>query len=230
MFHPVTFVTGVFADPINAFVGPLGMVIHSQEFYETDTSRGFVRGFQLQMGRESGPLSTALGNFPGEAVPWGSEHHRVQRERSAHTITIGVMIEDLPEAHNRVELDPTLSDSNGIPAPRIVYKVSENSRRNLDYAIARARDLMDAAGATQIMNQPLTRETGWHLMGTARMGEDPANSVVDGHGRAHDVPNLFIIDGSLFVTSAAVNPTSTIQALALYISDWLKQNFREVAP
>ena len=230
MFHPVTFVSGVFDYPINGYVGPLGMVVHSQEFYETDTSRGYVRGFQLQMGRESGPLSTALGSFPGEAVPWGSEHHRVQRERGAHTLTIGVMIEDLPEAHNRVELDPTLSDSNGIPAPRIVYKVSENSRRNLDYAIARARDLMDAAGATQIMNQPLTRETGWHLMGTARMGDDPANSVVDGHGRAHDVPNLFIIDGSLFVTSAAVNPTSTIQALALYISDWLKQNFREVSP
>ena len=88
---------------------------------------------------------------------------------------------------------------------------------------------MDAAGATQIKGQPIMRETGWHLMGTARMGGDPANSVVDGHGRAHDVPNLFIIDGSLFVTSAAVNPTSTIQALALYVSDWLKQNFREVA-
>lgn len=229
MFHPVTFVTGVFADPINAYVGPLGMVLHSQEFYETDTSRGFVRGFQLQMGRDSGPLSTALGNFPGEFVPWGADHHRVQREHSAHMLTVSVMIEDLPEAHNRVELDPTLADGNGIPAPRIVYKVSENSRRCLDYAIARGRDLMEAAGATQIIGQPITRETGWHLMGTARMGDDPANSVVDRHGRAHDVPNLFIIDGSLFVTSAAVNPTSTIQALALYISDWLKQNFRDVA-
>lgn len=229
MFHPVTFVSGAFSDPINGFVGPLGMVIHSQEFYETDTSRGYVRGFQLQMGRESGPLSTALGNFPGEAVPWGSEHHRVQRELSAHTLTIGVMVEDLPEAHNRVEIDPTLTDSNGIPAPKIAYKVSENSRKSLDYAIERARDLMDAAGATQMSNRPLTRETGWHLMGTARMGDDPANSVVDRYGRAHDVPNLFIVDGSLFVTSAAINPTSTIQALALYVSDWLKQNFREVA-
>ena len=66
-------------------------------------------------------------------------------------------------------------------------------------------------------------------MGTARMGDDPTKSVVDRHGRAHDVPNLFIVDGSLFATSAAVNPTSTIQALALYVSDWLKQNFREVA-
>ena len=139
------------------------------------------------------------------------------------------MIEDLPEAHNRVDLDPNLTDTNGIPAPRITYAVSENSRKSLDYGIDRARDLLDAAGAHTVLSQTLTREAGWHLMGTARMGDDPRTSVVDGHGRAHDVPNLFVIDGSLFTTSAAVNPTSTIQALALYISDRLKQNFREVA-
>ena len=80
-----------------------------------------------------------------------------------------------------------------------------------------------AAGAHTVLNPTLTQEAGWHLMGTARMGDDPRSSVVDRHGRAHDVPNLFIVDGSLFATSAAVNPTSTIQALALYVSDWLKQ-------
>jgi choline dehydrogenase-like flavoprotein len=64
---------------------------------------------------------------------------------------------------------------------------------------------------------------GWHLMGTARMGTDPRTSVVNEWGRAHDVKNLFIIDGSLFVTSAGVNPTPTIQALALYIADAMKQ-------
>ena len=65
---------------------------------------------------------------------------------------------------------------------------------------------------------------GWHLMGTARMGGDPATSVVNQWGRSHDVRNLFIIDGSIFVTAAAVNPTNTIQALALYIADTVKKN------
>ena len=65
---------------------------------------------------------------------------------------------------------------------------------------------------------------GWHLMGTARMGTDPETSVVNEWGRCHDVRNLFIVDGSIFVTAAAVNPTNTIQALALYIADTMKQN------
>jgi choline dehydrogenase-like flavoprotein len=68
------------------------------------------------------------------------------------------------------------------------------------------------------------RQSGWHLMGTARMGEDSSNSVVDKWGQAHDVDNLFIIDGSVFVTGAAVNPTPTIQALALRTADYIIAN------
>ena len=64
---------------------------------------------------------------------------------------------------------------------------------------------------------------GWHLLGTARMGNDPERSVVNGWGRSHDVKNLFIVDGSIFVTSGGVNPTCTIQALALYVADAMKQ-------
>jgi choline dehydrogenase-like flavoprotein len=72
------------------------------------------------------------------------------------------------------------------------------------------------------------RVAGWHLMGTARMGSDPERSVVNEWGRCHDVRNLFIIDGSVFVTSGAVNPTNTIQALALHAADTLKQNLGEL--
>jgi choline dehydrogenase-like flavoprotein len=56
------------------------------------------------------------------------------------------------------------------------------------------------------------------------MGDDPQGSVVDRWGRAHDVDNLFIVDGSVFVTSAAVNPTTTIQAVALRTADYIKHN------
>ena len=75
---------------------------------------------------------------------------------------------------------------------------------------------------------PLVHPAGWHLLGTARMGTNGGNSVVDGYGRCHDVKNLFIIDGSIFVTAGAVNPTSTIQALALYIAEYFKQNSRHL--
>jgi choline dehydrogenase-like flavoprotein len=68
---------------------------------------------------------------------------------------------------------------------------------------------------------PLVESAGFHLLGTARMGDDPASSVVDSVGRAHDAPNLWIVDGSVFVTAGALNPTSTIQAIALRSADAL---------
>ncbi len=67
---------------------------------------------------------------------------------------------------------------------------------------------------------------GWHLLGTTRMGNDQKTSVVNKFGAAHDVKNLFVIDGSVFVTAGAVNPTSTIQAIALFMADNLKRNAR----
>ena len=92
----------------------------------------------------------------------------------------------------------------------------------LDHGCDRAREVLEAAGAKQTFSSHLRRNAGWHLLGTARMGNDPANSVVDRWGRTHDVPNLFIIDGSIFTTAACINPTSTIEALALRTADYLK--------
>jgi len=89
----------------------------------------------------------------------------------------------------------------------------------LDPGIARGAEALKAAGAHEVAFNPLLRAGGWHLMGTARMGSDPATSVVDAEGRCHDVPNLYVVDGSVMVTSAGVNPTSTIQAVALYVAD-----------
>ena len=83
---------------------------------------------------------------------------------------------------------------------------------------------MEAAGARRTMTNPQIRAGGWHLLGTARMGDDPGSSVVNSHGRSHDVPNLYVVDGSVFVTGGAVNPTSTIQALALHVADAFKRS------
>jgi choline dehydrogenase-like flavoprotein len=84
--------------------------------------------------------------------------------------------------------------------------------------------VLEAAGAkTTLADAPLS-VAGWHLMGTARMGTDPENSVVNEWGRCHDVKNLFVVDGSVFVTAGGVNPTNTIQALALYVGDAIKRN------
>ena len=157
-------------------------------------------------------------------LPWGADHHRVFRRLNGHRLGVSAICEDLPEEHNRVTLDPVLKDSHGIPAPRIDYTISENSRED-DGSRDRARPRKFSKPPARPTSASTARclDGGWHLLGTARMGTDPERSVVNEWGRSHDVKNLFIVDGSVFVTSGGVNPTSTIQAIALYIADQMKQ-------
>jgi choline dehydrogenase-like flavoprotein len=224
MFHPYAFVTGVFDELLEGFKGPMGCCITSQEFYETDVSRGFVRGYTFEICRSLGPLSTALGALGERPVSWGEDHRREFDGRFGRTISIAVICEDLPEHQNCVEIDAELVDSNGIPAPKVIYRLGENSAKMIDHGAARACEVLEAAGAKETVVLAPARGAGWHLLGTARMGTDPATSVVNPWGRCHDVRNLFIVDGSIFVTAGGVNPTSTIQALALYIGESVKKN------
>ena len=224
MFHPYAMVTGVFDEPLEGYKGPTGCCIMSQEFYETDRARGFVRGYSFEIVRSFGPVSTAMRGMQWGRIPWGADHHRAFAEFFDRTAGMVVICEDLPETTNSVTLDPDLKDSDGIPAPKVTYRLSENSSKMLQHCVARATEVLEAAGAKETVAEAPLPFAGWHLMGTARMGTDPQRSVVNEWGRAHDVRNLFIIDGSIFVTAAAVNPTNTIQALALYIADTMKKN------
>ncbi len=228
MFHPYAMVTGVFDDLLEGYKGPMGASIISQEHYETDLSRGFVRGYAFQVVRSPGPVGVAQGGIGGVRLPWGAEHHTTVAERLGRTITIAVIGEDLPELHNSVTLDDELTDSNEIPAPKISYTLSENSRKMMDHGIKTASEALEAAGAHTVTHNPLLRPAGWHLLGTARMGTEPESSVVSRSGQTNDVENLFIIDGSVFVTAGAVNPTSTIQAVALHMADEFKRNARHM--
>jgi len=224
MFHPYAMVVGRFDERLEGYKGPTGCGLWSQQFYETDASRGFARGYSFELMRGFGPLQSALMLLMRGRLPWGAAHHGAFAAGFDRQAGLLAICEDLPEPHNRVTLHPDLVDANGIPAPKVQYRLSENSQRMLAHGVARASEVLTAAGAREIMAESPMRVAGWHLMGTARMGSDPARSVVNEWGRCHDVKNLFIIDGSIFVTAAAVNPTCTIQALALYIADAIKQN------
>jgi choline dehydrogenase-like flavoprotein len=197
-------------------------LIRSQQFYETDPKRDFVRGYTLEITRGMGPVRTAQTGMRHGRIPWGAGHHQAFRHMFDRVTGMVAVCEDLPEEHNQVTIDPDLTDGDGIPAPKIDYTLSDNSRKMLDHGIARSTEVLEAAGATDILSESPISWGGWHLMGTARMGLDPKRSVVNEWGRSHDVKNLFIVDGSIFVTSAGVNPTSTIQALALYVADQMK--------
>ncbi len=222
MVHPWPQVFGYVDEEMDGDRGPMTLM-WCKEFYETDRKRGFTRGYTLQFARGTGPANEAILSMAAGRLPWGKEHHSAYRTLLYHNLRVGVACEDLPEEHNRVVLDPVLKDSHGIPAPKIEYRISGNTRAMMEHGIARGWEIMTAAGAKNISVQRNNLNSPGHLLGTCRMGTDPARSVVNEWGRSHDVKNLFIVDGSIWVTSGGVNPTSTIQALALYIADNIKK-------
>jgi choline dehydrogenase-like flavoprotein len=216
MMHPYAAVTGYFDESLESWLGPAGQTIQSMQFYETDAARGFVRGAKWQVMPSGGPLGmrAAYGGKPLEEA-WGANLHRNTRKVFGRAFEWGIIAEDLPDETNQVVLDAKLCDSDGIPAPKLIYKNSDNTKKLIDFHLERAKEATLAAGAVDMSVTPLMRDCGWHLMGTARMGVDPKRSVVDQWGRAHEVPNLYVYDGSVFVTSSGFNPTGTICAIAL---------------
>jgi choline dehydrogenase-like flavoprotein len=207
-------VLGLYEDDLESWLGPWGTPLLSLQFADTEESRGFPRGAQWDVMPIGGPLM-ALARWDGLPFDerWGPAIHGLLEKTLGRAFDWGVGIEDLPSEENFVSLDPSLADGDGIPAPRIRYRIDEDARANLAWQLERAREAHEAAGAVETVVTDWSH-WGWHLLGTCRMGDDPATSVVDRFGRTHDVPNLYIVDGSVFVTSGPQPPTATIAANA----------------
>ncbi|MCU1375530.1 MAG: glucose dehydrogenase, partial [Actinomycetia bacterium] len=193
--------------------------------YGPQAGADFAGGSKWSLSGTGGPLTHALGGRKGPVL--GAAHHTAMAARFGRGARWLLLCEDQAEDGNRVELSATLTDTSGLAAPKVTYRISENTRRILAWNSERAGDSLREAGAVQVDVEPLGRQA--HLMGTARMGDDPRTSVVDRWCMSHDVANLGIIDGSVFVTAGAVNPTPTICALALRAVEHLIEQ-RGVAP
>ncbi|KAA8939191.1 MAG: hypothetical protein F6Q13_19440 [Mycobacterium sp.] len=131
---------------------------------------------------------------------------------------------DMPYLTNNVTLDPTIKDLNGQPAPRITYQIGKFEKASQDFFVPLVAALCGASGAQLYAAFPyhLANELGGdptphgkHTMGGMQMGVDPKTSVVAGDGRIHQMDNVYVADGSVFVTSSGVHPTNTIMAVAL---------------
>ena len=227
MLHPNTESIGLYNEDIESWKGPAGQLLYSLQFYETDLSRGYYRGSKINLMPAPGVLRL-LSNF--KSLPfqerWGAGVHDLS-EHAGRALTWSANTEDLPEESNCVTLDPALKDTDGIPAPKVHYKISDNTMKNLKFSLDRLVEMHAAAGAVHIAKTLLWTEQPGHLLGTARMGNDPKTSVVDRWGRSHDVPNLFVVDGSLMVTGGAVNPTASITALALRTAEHIADTARD---
>jgi choline dehydrogenase-like flavoprotein len=125
--------------------------------------------------------------------------------------------EDLPRADNRITLSTTRKDAQGLPVAHIHCDPHANDVAMRAHAIGQGRKIYEAAGAKRSVASGMTPAT--HQMGTARMSRDPGQGVTDAYGRTHEVPNLFISDGSVQTTAGAANPTLTIVALVLRQAD-----------
>jgi choline dehydrogenase-like flavoprotein len=215
MLHPTAAVVGLFDHDLESYRGAWGQVAYTLQFYETHKDRDFVRGSKWSLQPTGSPAQIAR-RWPwgDENRLWGEGFHEEFSRRFGRSVSWGIICEDLPDEANRVELDPSSPDDTGMPGVVIHYRTGENSKRMLRFMAERAKESLVEAGAYRTVVAPQSRESGWHILGTARMGTDPASSVVDRHGRSHEIANLFVVDGSVWPTSAGVNPTATIAAFS----------------
>ena len=106
-------------------------------------TRDFVRGYGLHSGRYTTPMTYALGGYgTDDLMPWGEEHRKRFDELYPYSTGLTIVAEDLPEKSNTVSLDPDLTDSDGIPAPKINYVVGENTKKMFIHGVDRAEEAL----------------------------------------------------------------------------------------
>ena len=220
MFNSAGLAQGVFEHELNEYKSvAVTRIIH--DFYDTDPKRGFYGGGGIDARFDVYPMGYALGGgFPREAPQWGSEFKKILRHNYTRSMFTFGHATSLPVERNSISLDPQTKDAWGLPAIRVTYKDHPDDLKIAKFFADRGMELLEAAGATKRWAMPVEEQQfGVHLLGTCRMGNDPKRSVVNKYNRAHDVPNLFVCDGSSFVTSGRGQPTCTIQALAYRAAD-----------
>ncbi len=211
-------VWGLFPKPVEAFKGITFAGIIEDFNVNRPKERGFAAGFHFET-IMMGPTRLCTFAQPGSEIstPWArglwGEAVRELMDNYTHTAGMWIVGEDMPQERNGVTLHSTRKDQYGLPVPVVYFADHENDKKMRQYAWARGREIFQAAGAFKTYESPPWPSA--HNMGTCRMGIDPGKSVVNQHGQAHQVKNLFIADGSVFPTSGAENPTLTISALAI---------------
>lgn len=186
-----------------------------------DPKRGFAGGYEIETLPGFGLAGIATNLIPGA---WGPDYTRIieMYDRFAGMWLVG---EDLPQQGNGVTLHPTEKDQHGLPVPVVHFTDHANDFAMRNHAFKAGRAIYESLGATEVFELPPFPST--HNMGTCRQSENPRDGVCNSFGQSHDIPNLFISDGSQFTASGAENPTLTIVALAIrqagYVADQLSK-------
>lgn len=209
MAHPGVQVWGQFPEDVRPYKGIPGGLISEDTHRPQDAD--FVGGYLLQSIGVM-PVTYASQLARGSGL-WG-DRLLTHMFGYNHMAGINILGECLPYEHNYLELSDE-KDDRGLPKPRIYFTNGENERRMNTHAEALMRQIWEAAGAESLW----TFSRNAHTIGTCRMGTDPTQAVVDPDGRSFDVPNLYIMDNSIFPSALSVNPALTLMALSLRVAD-----------
>ncbi|WP_415890290.1 GMC family oxidoreductase [Neptuniibacter sp. SY11_33] len=223
MIHPLGYVEGVFDEYLETDIGPQGCMLYSLEFYRNEESQHQL-GYMMHALRGAGAVEVAKSALSRRKLRFGEDLYNDFSSFYGRQAVIAIICEDLPETKNLVELDPDNCDRFGVPGVKVSYELSDNTKKMMVHGMGRAREVMAAAGAKKSYAHGPVRNTGWHIMGTCKMGSAPNNSVVDAKGKCHDVDGLYVVDSSVFPTSSCVNPANTIQTVALYLADRIHES------
>lgn len=213
MRHTTGVVYADFDQPVHMYRGePMAGIINDESRH--DPSRGFVGGYYLEM------LAQGLPSFTTFLSPgaWGREFTS-KVEAYSRTAAMWICGEDMARETNRVTLSGTVVDRLGLPAPVVHSDDHPNDLAMLEHGYAQGERVFRSVGARRVTRAPAM--PSGHNLGTARMSTSPADGVTNEFGQAHEIPNLFVSDGSLFTTGAAANPTLTIMAVVLRQADYI---------
>jgi choline dehydrogenase-like flavoprotein len=187
----------------------------------------YIRGGNMELGGSQDPISEAqsyqtLLGFVRSSKPFGTEFKQLMRSSILRDRLAGCQLigNDLPYLDHTVTLDPTVKDVFGLPVAQITWSTGKSEQVAQDFYIPIMKKMLTAAGAAVALAVPATTDsgglpTGFHIMGGMMMGADPGTSVTDAYGRVHGLDNVYVADGSVFVSSGAQNPSITIMAVAL---------------
>ncbi|MER8900437.1 GMC family oxidoreductase [Mesorhizobium sp. M0772] len=213
MRHTTGSVYAIFDQPVHMYRGTTMAGIIRDEARH-DPSRGFVGGFEFETLSLGLPFMAAFLNPGG----WGRSF-TTALDHYDHMAGLWIVGEDMPRAENRVTLHKDEKDAHGMPIADVHFDDHPNDTAMRNHAYKQATALYDAVGATRSFPTPPYPST--HNLGTNRMSEKAEDGVVNKHGQAHDIKNLFVSDGSQFTTGAAENPTLTIVSLAIRQAEYI---------
>jgi choline dehydrogenase-like flavoprotein len=206
-------VYGTFDEEIRWYKGPPSLALTEHWNYK-DTGKDFFGGYCYM---SQGPLPAGWASVQNGRGLWG-DALASEMQKYNHQAGLKIVGEMLPQERNRVTLADE-KDQYGLPVARVTYSLCDNDKRLIAHSLDFMEQALRAAGGSEIWRE---NDDTCHLNGTARMGDDPSTSVVNADCRSWDIPNLWVCDGSVFPTVGGVNPSLTIQAIALRTADRIK--------